>query len=364
MDALLPQADSVHLFSPLSIRNVTFRNRIAVSPMCQYSAEDGFATDWHLVHLGSRAVGGSALVIAEATAVEAQGRISPADLGIWKDDHIAPLARIARFIKEQEAAAGIQIAHAGRKASTASPWLGTRPLTPEEGAWEVVGPSPIPFAAGFPTPHELSLSEIARIVERFGSAAGRARAAGFDVLEIHAAHGYLLHEFLSPLSNHRTDAYGGTFEKRIRIVLEVVETVRRVWPSDAPAFLRISATDWADGGWDLDSSVKLARAARSAGIDVIDVSSGGTVPGVRIPTGPGYQTPFAARIRAEAGMPAATVGEITSAQQADRIVREGKADLVLLARGMLRNPYWALDAAHALGHPAPVPKQYLRAFSS
>lgn len=353
---------SAHLFTPLPLRSLTLRNRIGVSPMCQYSCSDGLANDWHLVHLGSRAAGGAALVIVEATAVEARGRISPGDMGLWNDRQIEPLARIARFVKQQGAVPGIQIAHAGRKASTVAPWLGSRALTAGEGAWDVVAPSPEPFAPGYPVPHELTVTEIAAIADAFAAAARRALAAGFEVIEIHSAHGYLLHEFLSPFANHRADAYGGSFDNRIRALLEVTATVRAVWPDNLPVFVRISATDWKERGWDIDQSVELARHLRAAGVDLIDVSSGGAIPGVRIPVGPGYQTPFAERIRREASLPTAAVGEITAPQQADQIVRNGQADLVLLAREFLRHPYWPLHAARTLGHTAPAPTQYHRAF--
>jgi 2,4-dienoyl-CoA reductase-like NADH-dependent reductase (Old Yellow Enzyme family) len=351
-----------HLFSPLTLRGLTLRNRIGVSPMCQYSSVDGMATDWHLVHLGSRAVGGAALVMVEATAVEARGRISPADMGLWNDEQIEPLARIARFVGSQGAVPAIQIAHAGRKASTVAPWLANRALTPEEGAWEVVAPSPIPFAAGFSVPHELTKEEIGSITGAFVSAARRAREAGFQILEVHSAHGYLFHEFLSPLTNQRTDEYGGTFPNRTRFLSETVKAVRAAWPDDLPLFVRFSATDWKEDGWDIEQSVALARCLRDLGVDMIDVSSGGIMPGIRIPVGPGYQTPFAARIRREAGIPTAAVGEITAPTQADHIIRTGQADLVLLAREFLRHPYWPLHAAQALGHPAPIPQQYGRAF--
>ena len=354
---------SAHLFTPLTLRGVTLRNRIGVSPMCQYSCEDGIATDWHLVHLGSRAVGGAGLVMVEATAVEDRGRISPGDMGLWNDDQIEPLARVARFVKRQGAVAGIQIGHAGRKGSTVAPWLGNRALTVAEGAWEVVAPSAIPFGPDYPTPHELSAAEIGGIVEAFTRAARRALAAGFEVIEVHSAHGYLLHEFLSPFANRRCDAYGGGLDNRIRALKEVAVSVRAVWPEGQPVFVRISATDWNEGGWDADQSVELARRLRGAGVDLIDVSSGGVIPGVRIPAGPGYQTPFAERIRREAGVPVAAVGEITSPQQADQIVRNGQADMVLLAREFLRQPYWPLHAARTLGDQPPVPPPYRRAFS-
>lgn len=352
---------TTHLFTPLTIRDVTFRNRIAVSPMCQYSSEDGFASDWHLVHLGSRAVGGAGLVIAEATAVEPRGRISPNDLGIWDDAHIEGLARVTRFVEAHGAVAGIQLAHAGRKAGVRRPWEGGRPLTPAEGGWPVVGPSPLPFAEGYPVPEALDADGIRGIVEAFAQAARRALAAGFRVVELHAAHGYLLHEFLSPLANRRTDAYGGSFENRTRLVREVVEAVRRHWPERYPLFVRISATDWIDGGWDLEQSVELARMLKPLGVDLIDCSSGGVAPGAAIPVGPGYQTPLAAEIRRRAGVLTGAVGLITAPEQADHIVRTGQADLVLLGREMLRDPYWPLRAAHQLGQDGPWPVQYLRA---
>jgi 2,4-dienoyl-CoA reductase-like NADH-dependent reductase (Old Yellow Enzyme family) len=355
--------DSSHLFSPLTIRDITFRNRIGVSPMCQYSCEDGFATEWHLVHLGSRAVGGAALVIAEASAVEARGRISPSDLGLWKDEHIEALERITGFIRAQGAVAGIQLAHAGRKASTRVPWDNRGGVAPEsEGGWPVVAPSPIPFRQNDPTPIELSATEIRSVVEAFRTAALRARYAGFQVVEIHAAHGYLLHEFLSPLSNQRADEYGGSFDNRVRIVEEVTRAVRGVWPGEMPLFLRISAQDWADGGWTLDESVKLAKRVKILGADLVDCSSGGLALHQKIQLGPGYQVPFAERIRREAGVKTAAVGLITEAAQADDIVREGRADMVLLAREFLRDPYFPLRAAKALGRQVEPPLQYLRGF--
>lgn len=350
------------LFSPLTLRNVTLRNRIACSPMCQYSSVDGFASDWHLVHLGSRAIGGAGLVMMEATAVEARGRISPADQGIWKDDHIEPVARIARYLREHGAAAGIQLAHAGRKASTRPPWEGTATIAVDEGGWTPVAPSAAPFRTEDPPPHELTKAEIASIVSAFAAAAVRARRAGFQVLEIHGAHGYLIHEFLSPLANRRTDAYGGAFSNRARLALEVVEAVRSAWPSDLPLFLRISATDWAQGGWDIGEAVELARLVRKLGVDLIDCSSGGAVPQQQIPLAPGYQVPFAERIRQEAKIATGAVGLITSARQADDIVRSEKADLVLLARELLRDPYFPLHAARELGVDVKPPIQYARAF--
>jgi len=352
-----------HLFDPLSLRSVTLRNRIAVSPMCQYSSENGYANDWHLVHLGSRAAGGAGLVMTEAAAVEPRGRISPQDLGIWEDGHIEMLARITRFLREQGAVSAIQIAHAGRKAGTARPWEGGLPLDAEAGGWPeaVVGPSALSFDAGYAVPHALSEAEIAQIVTAFATAAGRALVAGFDVLEVHAAHGYLLNSFLSPLANQRTDRYGGSFENRTRALREVVSAVRAVWPERLPLFVRISATDWAAGGWDIEQSVELARVLAPLGVDLIDVSSGGVVPGVRIPVGPGYQTPLAERIRREAGVAVSTVGAITAPAQADHIVRTGQADLVMIARELLRDPHWPLRAAIELKQPGAWPAQYLRA---
>lgn len=355
--------DQPILLSPLTLRSVTLRNRIVVSPMCQYSAEEGLSNDWHLVHLGSRAVGGAALVMVEATAVTRDGRISPADLGIWNDAQAEPLARIARFVREQGAVAGIQLAHAGRKASTEPPWKGGGPLlTAEEGGWSVIGPSAIPFKEGSPVPMPLDEAGIEGVVEAFEAAARRAVAAGFQVIEIHAAHGYLLHQFLSPLSNHRNDSYGGSLENRMRLTLRVVERLREVLPEEALLFVRISATDWAeDGGWDADQSVELAKRLREAGVDLVDVSSGGTLPRVRIPAGPGYQVPFARRVRHEAGIATGAVGMITEPRQAEEILQNGDADVVFLARELLRDPYWAFRAQRELGEPAALPVQYERA---
>jgi 2,4-dienoyl-CoA reductase-like NADH-dependent reductase (Old Yellow Enzyme family) len=354
--------DGATLFSPLSLRDLTLRNRIGVSPMCQYSSEDGFANDWHLVHLGGFATGGAALVLTEATAVLAEGRISPQDLGIWKDDHIPFLRRITDFVRAHGAAAGIQLAHAGRKASTARPWEGSGAVRPEEGGWlDVHAPSDIPFAPGYPQPHALDAAGISRVVDAFRVGALRALEAGFQVAEIHAAHGYLLHEFLSPLANAREDEYGGGFENRIRLVREVVAAVRAVWPEEWPLLLRLSATDWADGGWTLEESVELATLLRGDGVDLVDCSSGGLVPGAKIEVGPGYQVAFAERIRRDAGIATAAVGMITDAEQAEEIVRAGHADMVFLARELLRNPRWPLRAAHRLGAGAPWPPQYERA---
>jgi 2,4-dienoyl-CoA reductase-like NADH-dependent reductase (Old Yellow Enzyme family) len=351
-----------HLLTPLTIRGVTLRNRIAVSPMCEYSSEDGFANDWHVVHLGSRAVGGAAIVFTEATAVTAEGRISAADLGIWKDEHIPNLKRITEFIASQGAIPGIQLAHAGRKASTQVPWIGSYAIAPGEGGWQPVAPSAVPFREGDPTPHELTVAEIGRIADAFAAAAQRALAAGFRVIEIHGAHGYLLDEFLSPLANHRTDDYGGPFENRIRLTVEVAKSIRRVWPEALPLFIRISAQDWAPGGWTLEESVELARRLKPLGVDLVDCSSGGVVPDAKIEVGPGYQVPFAETVRREAGVMTGAVGMITEPKQADEIIAKGQADIVLLARGMLRDPYWPLHAARALGSEPSVPVQYRRAF--
>ncbi|MDB5308743.1 MAG: namA [Gemmataceae bacterium] len=356
-------AETQHLFAPINLRGLALKNRVGISPMCQYSSPDGFATDWHLVHLGSRAVGGAGLVIAEATAVTADGRITPYDLGVWTDRHVEPLARVARFIHDQGTAAGIQLAHAGRKASTHRPWEGGKPLTAAEGAWPVVGPSPIPFAPDYPTPRALDEEGIRGVVGAFRAAAERVVVAGFDLIEIHAAHGYLLHSFLSPLSNRRDDRYGGSLENRMRLVLEVVGAVRDVVSRTMPLSVRISATDWAEGGWDIGQSVVLARELARREVDLIDCSSGGLLPGVRIPLKPGYQVAFAEQIRREAGIATAAVGLITDPGQADAIIREGRADVVLLARASLRYPYWPLHAARALGQDIAWPPQYARAQS-
>lgn len=351
-----------HLFDPLTIGEVTLRNRIGVSPMCQYSAEDGHASDWHLVHLGARASGGAGLVIVEATAVEARGRISPHDVGLWQESQTAPLARIVRFIESQGAVAGIQLAHAGRKAGTARPWEGGRPLDDAAGGWPIVGPSPIAFAEGYRTPHELSADEIAEIQQAFVDAAMRAREAGFRWVELHGAHGYLMHSFLSPLSNQRADAYGGSLENRCRFVVETARKVRAAWPAGLPLTVRLSCSDWVDGGWTGEDSIALARMLKAEGVDLIDCSSGGSSPRAQIPVGASYQVPFARDIRREAGIATAAVGMITAPMQADAIVRNGDADLVLLARELLRDPHWPLQAARALRQPAPVPPQYQRAF--
>ena len=351
-----------HLFDPLKLRGVEFVNRIVVSPMCQYSCTDGFANDWHFVHLGSRAVGRAAAVIAEAAAITADSRISPQDLGIWKDAHIEPLRRIFSFIAEQGSVPGIQLAHAGRKASTNQPWNGGRPITPAEGGWTpIFAPSASPFAEHYQVPQALTVAEIGAVVEAFAAAAGRAHAAGAKLIELHSAHGYLLHSFLSPLSNQRTDQYGGFFANRIRIVCEVVTAVRKVWPEQYPLWVRVSATDWTEGGWAPEESVELAKTLKLLGVDLIDCSSGGNVARAKIPVGPGYQVAFAEKIRREADIPTGAVGMITDPAQADQIIRSGQADVVILARQFLRDPYWPLLAAHALGHDIQWPQQYDRA---
>jgi 2,4-dienoyl-CoA reductase-like NADH-dependent reductase (Old Yellow Enzyme family) len=353
-----------HLFESLRIRGVEFPHRIMVSPMCQYSCldGDGLAQEWHLVHLGSRAVGRAAAVMAEATAVSPEGRISPADLGLWSDAHAEPLGRVFHFIAQQGSVPGIQLAHAGRKASTAPPGKGGKPLSPAEGGWRPINaPSAIPFAEGYQVPNALSESEIALVVQNFAAAARRAHDAGAKFIEIHAAHGYLLNSFLSPLSNLRTDAYGGSFVNRVRVVCEVVTAIRKVWPDQYPLFIRISATDWAEGGWTIDDSVALARLLKPLGVDLFDCSSGGNVAGARIPLGPGYQVGFADQVRRQANVLAGAVGMITEPAQADQIIRTGQADVVFLARQLLREPYWPLIAARALGQDIQWPVQYDRA---
>ncbi len=349
------------LFDVLSVRGLTFRSRILVSPMCQYCGDDGFANDWHLVHLGSRAVGGAAVVLTEATAVTAEGRISPEDLGLWKDAHVEPLARIARFIHSQGSHAGVQLAHAGRKASTYRPWAPATGSVPRgAGGWTTVAPSAVAFE-GYAAPQALAESGIRDVIRAFADAARRSLEAGFHVIELHAAHGYLLHQFLSPLSNRRDDRYGGSFDNRTRLLCEVVEAVRREWPERLPLFVRVSATDWVEGGWDIEQSVELAKLLRPLGVDLVDCSSGGLVAHAKIPVAPGYHVPFAARIRRDAGVLTGAVGLITSATQADEIVRAGQADAVLLARQFLRDPYWPLNAATELGQADAWPVQYLRA---
>ncbi|HYJ04999.1 MAG TPA: NADH:flavin oxidoreductase/NADH oxidase [Chthoniobacterales bacterium] len=350
------------LFDPLAIRGLTFANRVFVSPMCQYSSENGYANDWHLVHLGSRAVGGAGLVLTEATAVLPEGRISPQDLGIWDDGHIEMLAKIVGFIHEQGSVAGMQLAHAGRKASTSRPWEGHDAVPESEGGWKkVVAPSALPFSETYPMPQALTLEGIQEVGAAFAAAARRACQAGFRVVEIHAAHGYLIHEFLSPLSNNREDEYGGSFENRTRLCREVVAAVRSTWPKELPLFVRISTTDWVEGGWNIEESVKLAGELKQMGVDLIDCSSGGNVPHAKIPVGPGYQTAFAERIRREAGILTGAVGMITSPVQAEHIIRTEQADAVIIAREFLRNPYWPLHAARELEQPIAWPVQYLRA---
>jgi 2,4-dienoyl-CoA reductase-like NADH-dependent reductase (Old Yellow Enzyme family) len=350
-----------HLFSELRLREAVFANRIVVSPMCQYSSVDGLANDWHFAHLAAFAVGGAALVFTEAAAVTAEGRISPDDLGVWSEQHFEPLARITRFLDGQGAVAGIQLAHAGRKGSTYRPWSGQGAVPESSGGWRPVGPSAVPFSADYPMPRELDAEGIDAVRQAFVTAARRAYAAGFRVVEIHAAHGYLFHEFLSPLSNRRTDAYGGSFDNRTRLLRDCVSAVRAALPESCPLFVRISATDWTEGGWDIDQSVELARRLKSLGVDVIDCSSGGNVEKAAIPVGPGYQLPFAQRIRREAAIMTAAVGMITGPAQADQIIRNGEADIVLLARELLRDPHWPLRAARELGHAMTWPAQYLRA---
>jgi 2,4-dienoyl-CoA reductase-like NADH-dependent reductase (Old Yellow Enzyme family) len=384
------------LFSPLKLRSLTLPNRVVVSPMCQYSAEEGFANDWHLVHLGSRAIGGAGTVMVEATAVEARGRISPADLGIWTDQHIEPLVRIARFLKQHGSVPAIQLAHAGRKAATSEPWLGGRPLLEAEpkgaaarhqsgeklanrlgGAldsapvlgellkksWQPVAPSPIPFDQGYAVPTELTTADIQQITNAFVAAAGRAHEAGFEIIELHAAHGYLLNQFLSPLSNHRTDEYGGSFENRIRFPLEVIRAVRAVWPECFPLFLRVSSTDWAPGGWTIDDSVRFAKLVQPLGVELIDCSSGGLVPRVQIPVAAGYQVGFADQIHRESGILTGAVGMISDPAQAEAVLQADSAALIIIAREFLREPYWPIKAAKALGVDPVIPVQYQRAFS-
>jgi 2,4-dienoyl-CoA reductase-like NADH-dependent reductase (Old Yellow Enzyme family) len=349
------------LFRPFTIGQVDFRNRIVMSPMCMYSGKDGFANDFHLVHYGSRATGGTGLVILEATAVTPEGRISPFDLGIWRDEQIPGLKRIAESIESSGAVAGIQLAHAGRKASHNKPSAGGKPLSEKEGAWQTLAPVPVPFSDETPLPAKLTIKDIQGIIQAFEDAAIRVLKAGFRVIEIHAAHGYLLHEFLSPVSNTRNDRYGGSFENRIRIVKETAEMVRSVWPQKYPLFVRISATDWIQGGWSIEDSVKLSAGLKSVGVDLIDCSSGGIIPGVHIPVAPGYQVEFAERIRSEARIHTGAVGLITSAAQAEEIIFSGKADMVLIARELLRNPYFPIQAARELGVDINWPEQYQRA---
>ncbi len=350
------------LFAPLAQRSIVMRNRIAVSPMCQYSATDGVPDAWHLVHLGSRAVGGAGVVMAEATAVSPEGRISPADTGLWSDAQAQAWARVAAFARAQGAVPAVQLAHAGRKASTQVPWLGRLAVRPEDGGWQVVAPSGGAYDAGYPEPVALDAAGIGRVIDDFRAGARRALDAGFELVEIHAAHGYLLHQFLSSLTNHRDDAWGGDFERRIRLTLEVIAAVREVWPERLPLWLRISATDWADDGWDLEQSIALCRQLGDAGVDLVDVSSGGLVPWQRIEVGPGYQVPFAGEIRRASGISTGAVGLITSATQAEDVLAREDADMVLLGRELLRDPYFPQHAARELGIDLPVPVQYARAW--
>jgi 2,4-dienoyl-CoA reductase-like NADH-dependent reductase (Old Yellow Enzyme family) len=352
---------SATLFTPLQIKDITFKNRIAIAPMCQYSSVDGFANDWHLVHLGSRAIGGVSLIIQEATAVSPEGRISPEDLGIWKAEHIEKLQQINKFISDQNAIPGIQLAHAGRKASVSAPWNGNKKLDTTQGGWQTVAPSAIGYHDNEATPLAMDSEAIQKVISDFKDATKRAVQAGYKVVEIHAAHGYLLHQFLSPLSNVRTDNYGGSFENRIRLTLEVVEAVQTEWPSNLPLFVRISATDWADGGWNVEESVALSKILKEKGVDLIDVSSGALVSHQKIPVGPNYQVPFADQIKSEAGILTGAVGLITEAKQAEEIVATGKADIVLFARESLRDPNLALTFAHDLEAEIKWPKQYERA---
>jgi 2,4-dienoyl-CoA reductase-like NADH-dependent reductase (Old Yellow Enzyme family) len=348
------------LFSSFSLRGLEFRNRVFVSPMCQYSSRDGLPNDWHMVHLGSRAVGGAALVCVEATGISPEGRISPGDTGLWSEEHAQAFAPVASFIKTQGARAAIQLAHAGRKASTDVPWRGGKPLSEEQGGWQTIAPSAVPFG-DWPAPREMTRDDIETVVLQFADAARRALGAGFEVVELHMAHGYLLHEFLSPLSNRREDEFGGSLENRARFPLMVTEAVRAVWPDDLPLFARISATDWVEGGWDVEQSVVFSRWLKERGIDLVDCSTGGLVPGARIPVAPGYQVSFAERIRREAGVATGAVGLIKEPEQAEEIIAKGQADAVFLARAELRDPYWPLHAAKRLGAQAPWPVQYGRA---
>jgi 2,4-dienoyl-CoA reductase-like NADH-dependent reductase (Old Yellow Enzyme family) len=355
------------LFDPISFKNLTLKNRLMVSPMCQYSSKDGFASDWHLVHLGSRAVGGAALIMTEATAISPEGRISPDDLGIWKDDHLPMLKRIVEFVHAQDCKIGMQLAHAGRKGSTYSPFAGKGEceVSAAEGGWTTAAPSAVPFSAKYPMPVALDEAGIKKVKEDFKAAAIRANQAGFDVIEIHAAHGYLLSEFLSPLCNRRDDRYGGTLENRARLLMETISALQEVWPKEKPIFVRISATDWVDYGWSIDDSVILSKMMKDSGIDLVDCSSGGNTPDAKIPVGPLYQTPFAEKIKAQSNVPTGAVGIITEAHQANEIIESGKADLVIMAREFLRDPYFPLHAAKALGpetfKKVPYPKQYERA---
>jgi 2,4-dienoyl-CoA reductase-like NADH-dependent reductase (Old Yellow Enzyme family) len=349
------------LLSPLTIKGITFKNRIVVSPMCEYSSEDGFANDWHMVHLGSRAIGGAALIIQEATAVSPEGRISPGDMGLWKDEHIEKVSTIVSFIHQHDSIAGIQLAHAGRKASHEVPWKGGKQIKINEQGWKAFAPSAIAFREGDEAPEALAIEGIQKVINDFKAAAQRALRVGYKVIEIHAAHGYLINEFLSPLSNHRKDEYGGHFENRIRLLLEITAAIRTVWPDDLPLFVRISSTDWAEGGWTDDESVQLAAILKTKGVDLIDCSSGGLAPNVKIPVGPGYQVPFAEKIKQQTGILTGAVGLITNAKQAEEILINDKADLIIIARESLRDPYFPLHAAKELGDDIAWPKQYERA---
>ena len=350
-----------NLFSPLTLRDITLKNRIVVSPMCQYSSEDGFANDWHFVHLGTRAVGGAALIFTEAASVSPEGRISPADLGIWKDEHIAPLKRITDFIHQNGSVAGIQLAHAGYKASSQEPWHGRSYITPEDGGWEVFSPSEVLLADEVSISTKITLAGVEKVIEDFKNATRRALEAGFKVIEIHAAHGYLVHEFMSPLINKRTDEYGGSFENRIKLLLQITDEVRVIVPENLPLFVRISATDWLENGWTIDDSIKLSTILKDRGVEVIDCSSGGLTPPEKIPVGFGYQVPFAKAIREKTGIKTGAVGMIVSAEQAEEIITSGEADLVFLAREMLRDPYFPMRAAYELGYDTQWAKQYERA---
>jgi 2,4-dienoyl-CoA reductase-like NADH-dependent reductase (Old Yellow Enzyme family) len=351
----------IKLFTPVAIRGITLKNRIAVSPMCQYSSSNGLPTDWHLVHLGSRAVGGAALVIMEATAVSPEGRISPDDAGIWSDEHLEAYKKITAFVKSQNCVPGIQLAHAGRKASTFSPWKGAGAVSKKEGGWDTIGPSPVPFADNYTTPKEMSGSDIQNVIQQFVLAAERSIKAGFQIIELHMAHGYLVHEFLSPLSNFRKDEFGGTLENRCRLALEIARNVRNIIPVSMPLFVRISSTDWVENGWDINQSIRLAGWLKELGVDLIDCSSGGNIHNAKIPLGPGYQIPFSEAIKKQTGILTAGVGIIISPEQAEHIIRTGQSDLVILAREMLRNPYWPLYAAEKLRTDVEWPAQYLRA---
>jgi 2,4-dienoyl-CoA reductase-like NADH-dependent reductase (Old Yellow Enzyme family) len=358
---VLQRDPNPHIFRPVTFRSVTARNRIVCSPMCQYSATDGVPNDWHFQHLGCRAVGGAGIVFAEMTNVEPRGRISAGCLGLWNDQQRDAFARIARFVKSQGAVAGIQLAHAGRKASTARPWEGGNPIPPGDGGWQAIAPSPIPFGEGFPAPMEMDEKTVGQTVSLFSASARRAREAGFDIIELHGAHGYLISSFLSPITNRRSDRYGGSFENRIRFLLEVVDAVRSEWPDDKPLFVRISCTDWIDGGWDLEASVDLARLLKAGGkVDLIDCSSGAVDPRQKLKVHPGYQVPFAAAVRSRTGIATGAIGLIYSPDMAEQIVASGQADIVVMARAFLNDPYWPMHAARALRAKIPWPKQYER----